>query len=176
MSSIAWDLDFGLRAWGLQARMVGRHADLDEVARTVRGLLERMDAGSADAPPHVSGNRSELAWTTELPEAAGWSGKRRADVALLVPDRHQLVLRAAPHLHAAMGAKPVGPATVVLLDNVRALRLSYRSPLRSDGGWLDSWQRQYRPRLVAMHLDFQPGDARQWPDIVAAPAQDRPRP
>ncbi len=176
LAGITQDLHFGLSAWTMQDRIVGSYADLDAVSRTLRGLVQRMDAGSPEGAPRVSGSRSRFAFTTELPEAVGNLTQRRADITLLVDERHRLVLRAVPHRHAALGARLDAPLTISLLDGVDAVRFSYLSPLPSGGGvWTDSWQQVYLPRLVAVHLDFPKGDARHWPDIVAAPAQGRPR-
>ena len=176
LAGITQDFHFGLRAWTMQDRIVGSYADLDAVSRTLRGLVQRMDPGSREDAPRVSGSRSRFTFTTELPEAVGGQTRRRADIALLVDERHRLVLRAASHRHAAAGARLDAPLTISLLDGVDAVRFSYLSPLPSGGGdWADSWQQAYLPRLVTVHLDFPKGDARHWPDIVAAPAQGRPR-
>lgn len=171
LAGIAQDFDFGLRAWSMQARLAGGHEGLDAVSRTLRGLVTRMDAGSADTPPRIDGTASRLSFTTDLP--ASPTLPRHADVVLAVDEAHRLVLRAAPHVQAASGARPTEPSSTILLDRVDSVRFSFLPP--GGSAWTDSWQKPYPPRLVSVHLEFPRGDGRRWPDIVAAPAQGRPR-
>lgn len=176
LAGIVQGRDIGLRAWSMQARLVDGHADLDAVNRTLRGIVARMDPGSLDDPPRVSGTRSQVAFTTELPAAVGDALARRADVVLLVDPAHRLVMRWTPHTHAATGAPAAGSSTAVLLDGVGDVRLLYLFPQGAAGsGWTESWSQPYLPSLVRIHLDFPAADPRHWPDIVAGPAQGRPR-
>lgn len=166
-------VQFGLQAWDAQARLVGQRAELDAVDRLLRGLVARMDPGSLADAPRVAGAADRLAFTTDLPEAAG-ALQRHVDVALFVDPTHHLQMRWAAHLHQRGGTAAPGAAT--LLEGVQGVRFAYLRPAGSGGsGWAAAWSEGYLPRLVRIQLAFPPGDRRHWPDIVAEPAQDRPR-
>ncbi len=175
LAGIVQGVEFGLRAWATQSRVVSGRADLDAVSRLLRGLIARMDPGSAVNPPQVSGSHSQFAFTTDLPEAAGNAPQRHADVAIALDPAHTLLLRWTPHTHTlARAAPPLSQA--VLLTGVSAIRFDYLYPAGTKGtGWTETWSEEYLPRLVRIHLAFAEADRRHWPDIVAEPAQDRPR-
>lgn len=166
--------DYGFRVWGAQARAISEQADLDATTRVLHGLVTRMDPGSVDEPPHVSGSRSRLAFTTDLPQAASLQ-HRHADVAIFVSAAHTLLLRWRPHMHTLAGVPPAS-SDAVLLSGVDDLQFSYLYPDGSNGsGWTDQWSETYLPRLVRIHLGFPQASLRRWPDIIAAPVEDRPR-
>jgi len=175
LTGIVQGVQFGLRAWAMQGRAVSGRADLDAVTRVLRGLVARMDPGSAVTPPRVSGSRSQLAFTTDLPEAAGGPLQRHADVAIFVDSAHTLLMRWTPHTHTVERAAPP-PSQTALLNGLFAVRFEYFYPAGAKGvGWTETWSEDYLPRLVRIRLEFPAGDPRHWPDIVAEPAQDRPR-
>ncbi len=175
LAGIVQGVQFGLRAWAMQDRMVSGRADLDAVSRVLRGLVARMDPGSAATPPRVNGDRFQFVFTTDLPEAAGDALQRHADVALLVGPAHTLLMRWTPHTHA-LAAVPLPPSEAALLTGLSAIRFEYLYPVGAKGsGWTETWSEDYLPRLVRIHLAFPEADPRHWPDIVAEPAQDRPR-
>ena len=162
---------FGLRAWELQARMIGRRQDLDAVDRTLRRLVETMDPGTSADPLTLQGNPTSLAFTAELPMTSPLP-IRRADVGLGVDAAHRLVLRWTPHLHAIrFGAAPAAQ-TSELLRGVDRLEVAYWGPA-AGGGWQNRWNQAGLPGLIRIRLIFIKGDPRHWPDIVAAPMRDR---
>ena len=175
LAGIVQGVEFGLRAWSTQSRVASGRADLDAVSRVLRGLIARMDPGSAVTPPSVVGSRSQFAFTTDLPEAAGDALQRHANVAIVLDPAHTLLLRWTRHTHALTSGAPP-PSEAVLLTGVSAIRFGYLYPAGAKGsGWTDTWSEDYLPRLVRIHLAFVEADPRHWPDIVAEPARDRPR-
>ena len=175
MAGLAGGSRFGLRAWEAQSRLVDARAELDAVDRTLRRLVESMDPGGPNQEPLIEGSRDRLAFTAELPAAAAVT--RRADVALLVDTAGRLVLRWTPRLDAVRLGPPPAPEEAELLRGVAGLDLAYW-PRPASGGllgsWRESWAERSLPALVRIRLTFPPGDARRWPDIVAAPMRERP--
>lgn len=75
----------------------------------------------------------------------------------------------------AMDARSTRSRWTVLpvIGNVRAIQLAYYGAASGDDlpSWQASWQDQVNPpMLVRLRLRFAPGDQRQWPDLVVAPA------
>jgi general secretion pathway protein J len=175
MIALTQGVQFGLRSWDLQARTIARRGDLDAIDRTLRGLIEHMDPGSPTEALPIQGNAASLAFTTELPLAAGALSTRLADVALGVDGAHRLLLRWTPHLHAVRFGPAPPPQQTELLRGVDHLDLSYwrRASRRAAAAWLGAWTEAAPPGLVRIRLVFPEGDARHWPDIVAAPMRDR---
>jgi general secretion pathway protein J len=99
----------------------------------------------------------------------------------LVPDRHmratvfvdgghRLILRWRPYLNARPLRPPPPQEDAELLSNVQRIEVAFWQP---DGGWVPVWRAAYLPVLIRVRLRFPAGDARHWPDIVAAPGLDR---
>ena len=167
--------DFGVRALAMQARLLDQRADLDGVDRTLRGLVARMDPGSQNDPPTLSGNHAAFSFTTDLPAGLGDGVYRHVDVTLAVDDVHRLVMRWTPHLHVRERQASPAWSESTLLAGMDSVRFSYLYPSGSGHvGWSEVWAHSSLPRLVRIHLDF-PDGGRYWPDIVAEPMQDRPR-
>jgi general secretion pathway protein J len=162
---------FGLRAWELQARMIGRREDLDAVDRTLRRLVETMDPGTSGDPLTLQGNPASLAFTAELPMTSSLP-IQRADVGLGVDAAHRLVLRWTPHLHAIRFGPAPAAQTSELLRGVDRLEVAYWGSA-AGGGWQNRWNQDGLPGLIRIRLIFVKGDPRHWPDIVAAPMRDR---
>lgn len=166
---LAQGVQFGLRAWDAQARTIARREDLDAVDRTLRRLVEAMDPGSSAEPLTIAGTARSVAFTTSLPMFAAALPTRRADVALGVDAAHRLMLRWTPHLHAVLLAPAMAQETE-LLRGVDHLEIAYWAG--TAGGWQASWNLPLPPGLVRIRLVFAKGDARRWPDIVAAPMRE----
>jgi general secretion pathway protein J len=160
-------LHLGLTAWRQQVRGVEATSDLDSVDRTLRQLLVEMEPGRPIDPVNINGTQQRLAFTSVLPQALQRADWRRADMALLVDARHQLILRWSPHLHVQRLIAAPPPEDAILLPNVMRLELSYWA----DGGWKGAWQSRIPPTLVRLRLLFPVGDARRWPDIIVAPVR-----
>jgi general secretion pathway protein J len=162
MAGLAEGMRFGVVAWHTQARLLARHDDLDAADRLLRHLVADMDPGTLREAPVVRGGATALIFTTDLPQHAG-----RADVALLVDDRHRLLLRWTPHRHEQVFSPAPAPEQEVLLDGVARLDLAYW-PQAAPFVWASGWDAPSLPGLVRIRLVFT-DDKRQWPDIVAAP-------
>jgi general secretion pathway protein J len=167
LAGITQSVQFGLHAWFQQARDVARHQDLAVVERTLRGLIERMEAPVPGAVNTIPSGPDRLAVTTELPLAVA-TPMRRADVMLGVDAAHRLVLRWTPHLHAIrIGAAP-RPQESELLRGLDHMEVAYWGA-DSGGRWTSRWDARVVPALVRIRLAFPKGDPRHWPDIVVTP-------
>jgi len=173
VAGLAEGVRFGLRAWDLQNRMLGRNDGLDAVDRVLSGLITEMQPGAVMQPPRISGSADRLAFVTELPLAAGPAELRTAAVVLTTDASHRLLLDWTPDPHATP-LEPSATHRVVLLSGVARLEISYWLPADHGGGWIREWHRPYLPALVRIRILFQAGDRRVWPDIVAAPIRERP--
>jgi general secretion pathway protein J len=163
-------MQYGLRAWQSQARIVGRSEDLDAVDRTLRQMIAVMDPGDSLNPPPFTGSRDRLDFLTALPETTAAVPVRWVEAALLVDPSHRLILRWRPWLHAIRRRLPP-PTETELLRSVQGLELAFWRP---GGGWVGAWRGDDLPALIRIRVLFPPGDPRQWPDIVVAPTLDRP--
>lgn len=167
-------LRFGLTAWTMQSRTIAARDDLGAAERLLRGLIARMEPGTADDPPPLRGLPGAMQFQTSLPLAADLLRFRTAEAALGVDGEHRLVLRLTPNPRAI----PIGPARTVieetLLNGLDRIELAYWRPAQRNaaGAWVRNWAAQDLPGLVRIRLIFPQGDARHWPDIVAAPLRD----
>lgn len=169
LAGLAQGLQFGLRAWDMQARDVGWGNDIEATDRAIRLLIRRIRSGAEVRDhPTVTGGPQSCELATLLPGLT--TGP--ALVRLEVDAAHRLVLRwlAAPH---AVRLGPPPPAqTLVLLERVERLEFAYWNP-QPGGGWQRDWNEAAPPALLRLRIVFPRGDARRWPDIVAAPLLDR---
>jgi general secretion pathway protein J len=155
----------GLTAWRQQTRSMETTSDLDAIDRTLRQLLVEMEPGRPIDPVNIIGTANQLVFTSVLPQAMQIADWRRADMALLVNARHQLILRWSPHLHVQRLVAAPPTAEEVLLQDVARLELSYWVA----GAWNAAWQSRTPPTLVRVRLLFSASDPRHWPDIIVAP-------
>lgn len=160
---------YGLRAWDRQTQLVAERGDLDAVDRLLRRLVEQMNPGTQREAPRIVGDAGSLEFVTDLGPAAGALGTREAEVRLSAENNH-LLLRWRPHLHARQFGAPPPPTDTELLRGVERLEIAYWT----EGAWRGAWREDRLPELVRLRLRFPKGDARRWPDIVAAPARARP--
>jgi general secretion pathway protein J len=162
---------FGLLAWDTEARLSNGNDDFTTLDSTLRHLIEGADPGDDLDPAPFVGGRDRLDCITALPAAGDPTGVRRMQAVLLVDARHRLVLRWRPYLNAQrLGPTPTHTETE-LLRGVSRMELAFWRP---GGGWASTWRLPDLPTLVRIRLEFPAGDARHWPDIVAAPLLDRP--
>jgi general secretion pathway protein J len=170
---LAQGVRFGLAAWDAQARLAGAYGDLDVVDRALRRLVEQIVPTDEAAVPAIRGTAAGFECVTELPAAAGALPSRRVVAAVGVDRSGRLVLRWAPHPHARRIGPPPALQEAELLRGVDRLELAYWSTA-AGSAWLSTWNRAEAPDLVRVRLVFPRGDRRRWPDIVAAPARERP--
>jgi general secretion pathway protein J len=162
---------FGLLAWVTEARVTGSNDDFNTLDTTLRHVIEGADPGDDLDPAPFIGSRDNLDCITTLPSVAGSSPSRQMRAVLMVDAAHRLVLRWRPYVHATRLGPPVASTETELLRGVSRIELSF---WRSGGNWVDTWRAPDLPTLVRIRLLFPAGDTRHWPDIVAAPALDRP--
>ncbi len=170
LAGLAQGTRFGLRVAERQAATIAADADLDATERTLRGLVEQMDAGTLTSASLLEAGPSSLVFTANLAAVAPGLGVGEADVALAVSPDHRLVLRWTPHLHATRLAPPPAPAEATLLSGVAGVRFAYCC---ADGQFLAAWPERTLPALVRIVLDFPRGERRTWPPIVVAPMRMR---
>jgi general secretion pathway protein J len=157
-------LRFGILAFQHQAATIDRAANLDAVDRTLRALVEQIDAGNQHDAPEIAGTPRSVEFTSELPEA---------EIRILVDPAHRLLLRWAPYRHAKPAGPPPMPVDTVLLTQVDHVTISYWAR-SGPPHWLATWSGAETPALIRISLVFQPGTGMTWPAIVAAPLRSRP--
>jgi len=158
----------GHRAYATVQR-AGR--SLTEVATTqklLRRIIESaspLSPGRARSSGHfaLEGSQNTLMLNAPAPEASAG-------------DFYQYELSLAPR---ADGARDLvihyGPKREqeVLLERVKDLRYGYLTRPDSSRGvpsqWLESWREAPLPLLVRVAVVFESGDARAWPELMAAP-------
>lgn len=174
VAGLAQGLRFGLGATERQERFAAERGDLDAVDRLLRRIVASMDPGTARDPSPVQGAPGAFGFVTDLGPAASGLPTTEAQVSLGV-EGGQLVLRWRPLLRAARFGPPPPLQTVVLLERVDRLELSYWGPVgEAPPSWQREWGQKTLPLLVRMRLVFPPGSGRRWPDIVAGPIRPRP--
>jgi general secretion pathway protein J len=171
LAGLAQGVHFGLLAWATEARLSVGSDDFTTLDSTLRHLIEGADPGDDLDPAEFAGSRDRLEFLTALPDAVGPMRHRRMLAVLFVDGGHRLTLRWRPYLRATrLGLQP--PLTETeLLRGVSRMEMAFWRP---GGGWVSSWHSPDLPELVRIRLEFRSGDARHWPDIVAAPLLDRP--
>lgn len=163
MVGIVEGIGYGIKSWDSQARQLDATAELDGVDRTLRELAHSVSPLRNNG---FNGQRDRLSFVGRLPLAMP-APRRAADMTLIVSGDHRLLLRWAPHRHAANLVAP-RVAEVELLRNVRSVEFSYWPAPRVGGGWQASLTSTV-PSLIRLHINFMPGDPRHWPDLIAAP-------
>jgi general secretion pathway protein J len=153
-----------------------RIAAAEEVA-AAQALVRRVIAEARPEIQHQEDGRVVRAF-------AGWSDRLRL-VADLPPGSGQtsvlemrlengaLVAVQAPHdpTEGQPFRALVRGQRVVLVPGVASARFSYWG---QDEAWMDRWPDfRHPPHLVRLRLSFPPGDARRWPELVAAPVSAR---
>ena len=162
---------FGITAWRFQADGARRASELEAVDRTLRQLIAQAHPGTIDTPPAFAGQPGGVLLRTVLPQSGGGLASRAVDAAIGLDGQRRMVLRWTVH-----GAGGASAREDVLLAGLDRLELAYWRPGKGGeaGGWQRTWSGPVLPSLVRIRLGFAAGDRRHWPDIVAAPMQERP--
>jgi general secretion pathway protein J len=178
IATVTQGIRVGLLAGERVTRWQSDTADLETTTRVLRRLI----ADLLPAPPSGQdtafvGTPHAASFVTILPDGFAAAPTREADVSLGVDGGRHLVLRWRPHYRRWIVPPPV-PATKALLNGVARLDLSFWQPGQGAGGgvWASNWSAPDPPPLVKFRVVFPPGDARHWPDIIAAPMQATPNP
>jgi len=164
--------------------------DIVTAQRFLRGVLEsaypfEVRAGAASMHYGLEGTRERLVVTAPMPLASGAQGHYRYELALA---RRQDGLRdwvirstidrnggSSAEISSRSDRQPVREE--VLLERVAEVRWAYLEPIPPSPGltsppasWRDEWVGHATlPALVRVQIQFPVGDARVWPDLVAAP-------
>ena len=164
----------GLALRQAQERHLADTAELDATMRLLRTILTRLpvaaDGNRLIAPmggDGFSGGPDHVSFVGDLPTGLG--PIRRAEMTLHLRNR-QLVLSWAPHRHVYSPAAPP-PTDAVLLHGVARLELAYWGAAvpGEETGWQERWDGSAAPDLIRVRLNFDKGDLRRWPDLIAAP-------
>ena len=138
----------------------------------VRHVIEGANPGDDLDPAPFVGARDQLDCITTLPDAAGPTGNRHMQATLLVDASHRLVLRwRSLCARETLEARPTHTETE-LLRGVSRIELAFLAA-QVEAGSAHGGRPIFRI-WCASDCSFPEGDARHWPDIVAAPALDRP--
>ncbi len=116
-------------------------------------------------PPYIDfyGDGRNLSFLAPPREAQSPQGLRRYK--LWLNGQGELVLSSASDLAIDLDKSD---ENLILLKGVQSLDLAYfgTSP-KGDIGWQLGWlNRLVYPRLIRIHVEFRPGDPRQWPDML----------
>lgn len=171
MATLSQTIQFGRAARQLQGRIDGGTADLETTARVLRRLIAQACPGDPSiSESGFNGTPHAASFVTILPDGRGATSTHEADVSLGIAPGHHLVLRWRPHYRRWI-LTPPPLSTEVLLDGVERLDLGFwrPEPGSGSGAWVSDWSAPDPPELVRLRLVFPDGDARRWPDIIAAP-------
>ncbi len=161
MAGIAQTFRFGLTAWSATTR----NATGPENMAALDAALTRMI--NQALPGGMTGLADGMAFTTELPPAAGLPD-RLADVALIAQPNGTLILRYGPHPAGVILTVLPPPGIEPLAQGVTRLTISYLVPQPSGPpAWSASWSGKGLPLLIRIHIGF--AGAKAWPDLAAAP-------
>jgi len=161
----------GLFAWRTEGRLADAQDEFAVIDGTLRHLVQGIDPGDElDAAPFTA-DTTNMNFVATLPDAVGFAPGREMQARLQVDAAHRLVLLWQPWLSAERLSAPLPPSETVLLHGVAQIELAYWRPRV---GWLAVWRFPDLPGLIRIRLHFVAGDARRWPDIIAAPVLSRP--
>jgi general secretion pathway protein J len=166
MAGIAQSYRFGLTAWSAGERNTTAPANIAALDAALARMIESAQPGS------MAGTASQLAFTTTLPPGAGLPGL--ADAALLLQPDGTLILRYAAHAPGVPLTPQPPPRIEPLLRGVTGFSAAYLVPgQNAPPAWSSAWSGKALPLLVRLHVTL--ADGRDWPDLVAAPAdQEQP--
>jgi general secretion pathway protein J len=163
MVGVVQGIRYGIKGWDSEARQLDTTAELDGTDRVFRELAHSI---SPIRNGNFDGQRTSVSFVGRLPLAVPTS-RRAASLTLSVSADHRLLLRWTPYRHATSLVVPK-VAEVELLRNVRSIELSYWANPHGASGW-QAVLSGAMPSLIRLHIVFMPGDARHWPDFIAAP-------
>jgi general secretion pathway protein J len=168
LGTLALSVRFGMAASRTVGRVSESAAALESTDAVLRRLIEGVDPGGGIGFAPFVGGANSFECLTAMPDQ-GRLPAHRMWARVFVDNAHRLVVRWRPYLRAVrLGPRPP-VREVVLLANVDSIALDFWNP---DSGWVRAWPASQPPVLVRIRLVFPSGDARQWPEIVAAPLLD----
>jgi general secretion pathway protein J len=172
---------FGLRAWEVGGTRLEQMNDAELAQGLLRRLLSQAylaaipEPGDPRAPLSTfRGTAGELVFVAPLPVHRGIEGQYAFTLATEPVDRAaRLVLRW--QLYRADGAMNEPDAladSAEVLGNVASIRFAYfgQTSPATQPQWIETWDGMLGlPKLIALHVEFPPGDPRIWPDLIVAP-------
>ncbi|HYP63996.1 MAG TPA: prepilin-type N-terminal cleavage/methylation domain-containing protein [Acidocella sp.] len=161
MAGIAQSYRFGLTAWSAGEHNTTEPENIAALDAALTRIIEAAQPGS------MIGTPNQLALTTTLPPGAGLPGL--ADAAILLQPDGTLILRYAPHAPGVPLTPPPRPRIEPLLHGVTGFSTAYLVPAQNaPAAWSSKWSGEKLPLLVRLHVRL--ADGRDWPDLIAAPA------
>jgi general secretion pathway protein J len=174
LAGLAQLLHFGQASLAASTRLSERGAQYTRVDRALRLVLEYAAPPLAADDKPMAGQQHRMIFTSLLPRQPPTALIRRAQIALGVDEHHRLVLRWQPHPNAdplEVVHSDITEQTIILLENVDHLDISYRQGIADGGAWKTEWTDVQLPALVRLHIALlAPG--RPWPDLLIAPRLD----
>jgi general secretion pathway protein J len=161
----------GHRVWERIDTREARGELIDSVQTLLRDRIEQAYSATLydRNPPDIdfTGDTGRMEFLSNPPQSERPGPLRR--YALTLNANGQLELSSVSD-----AAPPNYPKTgQVLLDRVQAVEFSYFGRPSGGGGerfWQTEWVQQDRlPELVRIRVRFEPGDQRQWPDLLVHP-------
>jgi general secretion pathway protein J len=163
-------LGTGRRVWERIDTREAHGEAIDAAQSALRDRIEQIYPATLydKSPPYVdfSGAGARMAFVANPPEAQRPGALRRYTLGLNI--QGQLVL-----LQTSDVAPPgTRPAVEVLLEGVRQIDIAYFGAAAPDNsrGWRRTWESEANlPEVIRIRLAFEPGDPRQWPDLLVRP-------
>jgi prepilin-type N-terminal cleavage/methylation domain-containing protein len=117
-----------VRAWAIEGRMGGGGTGLALIDHPLRAQLARaLPATPTDGSANLVGDARAVTFVTTLPTGSTELPTPKADVTLLVADRHRLEIRWLPHYRNWIARRPP-PSVTTLLDGGNHLELGHWQP------------------------------------------------
>ncbi len=173
-------LRFALRAWGSTVEHNEGLHDVTGAQRFLRSRLESLyvfevppgaQAGSSARYP-LEGDERSLSFSAPLGHSTSTPGMQRFTLSPVARSRGGFDLEAKWHADRNGHADPQLqiPMRETLLEGVAGIEISYLENGGPTQRWVQSWRgRSDAPQLVRIRAAFPAGDARRWPELVAAP-------
>ena len=161
----------GRRVWERIDTREARGELIDSVQTLLRDRIEQAFSSTLydRSPPDIdfTGDTGRMEFLSNPPQSERPGPLRR--YALTLNAKGQLELASVSDAAPANSPK----VRQVLLDRVQAVEFSYFGrPSGGDGGrfWQTEWVQQTQlPEVVRLRVKFEPGDERQWPDLIIRP-------
>jgi len=168
-------LRFGLRAWEMSdqlERTQSLTAFRNLLAQRLTETLPLLSWDDSGVPqPTFHGAADQVTFLTSMPSRNGMpAGLFSASLKLLAAPGLGRPLSLELSAVTGANAPGVGSHAPVLLDNVTQVTIRYYgTPERAARPkWLDEWEKQTTlPALVAVDVQFAPGDPRAWAPLTA---------
>lgn len=152
-----------LMAFDRQRAAIGSQGELEAVDGFLRRLIAHADAGGIQGSFVFSGRPQGFVLRGILPLSLGGSNDAMADFRLGVDAFHRLTLSWTPYRH--IRDDKISIHNNVILNKIDHIECHYLTGTQ----WAENWSGNGLPSLIKLRFVFPSGDARHWPDIVAAP-------